>query len=186
MSYSPEGQTVAQVREYLRGDITAADALAVVEAEQAGGEKARTTIIEDGTRRAESLKVAEDEAAAKLGAAEAALLNAAPDADVVAEPVEPQPENVDPAETGQTDPPSPAGPDGVPVLTQPSTVKPAQYTGSAWAVGQYAPTNVSRPRARDGQYGAPRDGDLEPGEFGDVVVFKGDAITPAILRTLNG
>lgn len=183
MTFDQSKRTVDQLREYLRGDITAADALAVLEAETGPDGKARATVIEAATARAEQLA---------------------------------------PEPLAQTDPPSPVGADGIPVLTQPdlgaavtpevdpvtpdaepvtpagdeqlaaavvalasSTVQPHRYEGDQWAVGQRAPQSIVRAMSRAGQYGSPRPGDLSPGERGDIVVQAGDTITAAVRRILG-
>lgn len=139
-------------------------------------------------------------------------------------------------EVAETDPPSPIGPDGIPVLTDAETaaapvtaqtdadgadtppapveaadeagaratdddkaepvktvkpskaakVKPAQYDGDQWAVGQYAPEPVVRVLdKRANTYGPPRTGELKPGESGEFLVQAGDTITRHIRGILG-
>lgn len=167
MTYTPHDQSVDEVRKYLRGDdITAADALAVAEAEAGPDGKGRASVLEAATKRAEQLAAAE------------------PAAEPAVEP-EGEPEGEQQGESeGEPEGESVALEDAVAALATP-TVQPHRYTGDQWAVGQYAPESVVRSMNRSGQYSSPRSGDLQPGERGDIVVQAGDTITAAVRRTLG-
>lgn len=69
--------------------------------------------------------------------------------------------------------------------TAAAQVQPKRYSDPSWAVGKDAPANVVRVYDERGVLGEPREGELQAGERGVVVVREGDRITAGIAAELN-